>query len=75
MEGSVSKSILELPPRSGNELNEGGKEEKEGGTGIGDKTREPSCEIRLAGPHRPGRMGFILHKWYGNPTLSGQDTV
>jgi len=44
MEGSVSKSFLELPPRSGNELNEGGKEEKEGGTGIGDKTREPSCD-------------------------------
>jgi hypothetical protein len=30
----VSGSFLELPSRSGNELNEGGKDEKEGGTDM-----------------------------------------
>jgi hypothetical protein len=55
MELSVSCSSLELPPRSGNELNEGGKEEKEGGAGIGGNWQGPSCGS-VGDPHRPGRL-------------------
>jgi len=34
LEASTFGGFLELSPRSGKELKEGGKEEKEGGTGI-----------------------------------------
>jgi hypothetical protein len=39
LEATVFGSLLELPPRSGNELKEGGKEEKEGGTDIGRRQK------------------------------------
>jgi hypothetical protein len=61
-EGSVSKSCLELLPRSGNELNEGGKEENEGGTGIGDRSQESNCgSVSI---FAPGRSGRLIHSYY-----------
>jgi len=39
LEGAVSGSFPELSPRSGKELKEGSKEEKEGGRGIEDTTQ------------------------------------
>jgi hypothetical protein len=57
LEAAVSASFLELSPRFGKELKEGGKEEKEGGIGIED-TQESSERPKRSGPCAEYRYDF-----------------